>query len=472
CNSYILPMIFFARGLLEQNPRSRSAPLKSLLGILLCCVSFVCAQTKPLMMEHADSLSVTQERGMLLLKGHVRFRHDSASFQTEKATWNKRADVVHCDGGFLFLHPKGSLKANTGEYRRKDEIAEAVGNVEARDSSGEGAYFGERVLYYRQTEFLDLKDKPLLHYYSQDTVKKETDTLWVRAKHITYDRKNDLASAFGNVHVNQKDLSITCDSGHYQRRLDLLTAFGHVRLTQKDLVVTCDTGWFDHKNNQLTLVGHPKCLLKENQISGDSMFVILDGEQLKSVRVIRNAIGIQDEKPKNGGPLQHTQVNGDTLFAEFEKEKMKNLYVSLNAQGQFWEADLQDYINRMSGQLLTLTFQDGQMQEARVTGGAKSTYWYVEKKRTVSGRNEAAGDTISVLFDTSRVSQLQIRGAMSSGIYYDLSKVANKDSTKTSTRTPFLPFSKLPGKNRQNGIPFLPASSDHSEKAETTLESK
>lgn len=364
---------------------------------LLLLVANIFAQTKPLMMEHADSLSVERSRGFLLLKGNVRFRHDSVQFRTERATWNKNQESVHCEGGFLFLHPKGSLKANSGDYRRKEERADALGDVVARDSSGDGAYFGARAIYDKKNEFLDLIASPILHRYVRDTVKKTVDTMKIEARRITYSRKTEMA-----------------------------VAYGRVRMTRGDLVVTCDTGWFDQKNGKLALVGRPTCNLKENRLTGDSMFIVLDGDKLKTVRVIRNALGTQDEKPKNGDPIKHTRVQGDTLFAEFDGDKMKRIFVSVGALGEFWEEDLKKYVNKMSGNSLALAFQDGLMQDARVLGSAKSTYWYTDKNRVISGRNEAVGDTIFVGFDSSKVKRLRVNGNLANGVFYDLSKGKNK----------------------------------------------
>ena len=70
---------------------------------LLMCLFFVAdifAQTSPLIMKHADSLAVARKRGNLLLQGRVLFVHDSIRFRTQRATWNKDAEVVQCSGGF------------------------------------------------------------------------------------------------------------------------------------------------------------------------------------------------------------------------------------------------------------------------------------------------------------------------------------------------------------------------------------
>lgn len=99
--------------------------LSRLMLVLLS--AFVCAfsQTSPLIMKHADNLEVARIRGNLLLQGKVHFVHDSLDFRTEKATWNKEAEVLQCDGGFLAAHPSGYIRAQNGVYQKKKGIASA-----------------------------------------------------------------------------------------------------------------------------------------------------------------------------------------------------------------------------------------------------------------------------------------------------------------------------------------------------------
>ena len=84
------------------------------MRFLLCLLLFVTigfSQTKPLIMKHADSLAAMKRSGYLLLKGYVHFVHDSVQFKTMRATWNRNADIVQCEGDFLFTHPNGFIKA-------------------------------------------------------------------------------------------------------------------------------------------------------------------------------------------------------------------------------------------------------------------------------------------------------------------------------------------------------------------------
>lgn len=174
--------------------------------------------------------------------------------------------------------------------------------------------------------------------------------------------------------------------------------------------------------------GNPTCDMKNYHLTGDSIFLVLDssGKSLQSALVIRNAHGIQQEEPKRNAPGSVTEAFGDTLYAEFKNEKIERLYVNLNARGFFYETDLKEYRNLMDGDRLDLFFNQGKMDKAVVSGKAQSTYFYVKKDRTVSGKNEAAGDTIHIMFDAQKnaVKSLKLLGSatMASGRYIDMEK--------------------------------------------------
>lgn len=363
------------------------------------------AQSSPLIMRHADNLNVSDKSSHLLLNGKVFFTHDSITFRTDRAVWDRGLDLVQCDGGFLFTHPSGFIKAKTGTYRKRSQVATAAGDVIAKDSAGTYALFGQFLTYDRVKEYLTLPDKPLLHQYEKH--KNGTiDTVSIKAQYITYDKKNDFAQAFRNVVA-----------------------------TQKGYTVTCDTGYFDKRHSWIALKGHPKCVMDGYVLTGDSMYLVLDIEKrtLRSALVIRNAHGTQHEKGNPGKPDQYTEAFGDTLYAEFNDDKPVKLYVNLNAHGLFYEDDLEAYKNTMDGNRLDLAFLQGKLSNAVVAGDAQSTYYYVKNDRSLSGKNESAGDTIRITFNDSKVKHLKLSGTktLSSGRYFDLEKQHIQGKLKT-----------------------------------------
>ena len=384
---------------------------KFLLALLFLFAAVeISAQTSPLIMKHADSLAVARKRGTLLLQGRVLFVHDSVQFRTQRATWNKDAEVVQCSGGFLFTHPSGYIKANNGTYSKKQSLAIANGDVVAGDSAHSYLFTGDMLEYDRENEILTMPLKPKLFQYEKHK-DGTVDTLTIEARKIIYNKKYSFAEAYKDVKV-----------------------------TEKDMVVTCDTGYFDRANSWLSMKGHPTFDMKNYHLTGDSIFLVIDEAKktMKSALVIRNAHGISKEDAKKNAPGNVTEAFGDTLYCEFKDNKIERLYVNLNAKGFFYETDLPDYRNLMDGNRLDLYFKKGKMDHAVVSGKAQSTYFYVKKDRTVSGKNEAAGDTINIVFDPLKnaVKTLRLLGRsnMASGRYVDLEKEQRNKAAKEKAR--------------------------------------
>ena len=345
----------------------------------------------PLVMEHADSLSAMRMAGHFFLQGNVRFKHDSINFKTHQAYWNRNSDAVFSEGGFDFSYPRGNIKADKGNYARRNSNAVAEGNAVARDSAGKGTLFGERIIYNRATDFLEIPEKPFAEYYFEE--KGKLDTLAIRSKTMTYDQRRQIA--------------VVADS---------------VVITRRGVVITGDTGVYNQMEGYLSLKGNPKCIMDDYTVTGDSMFVKLRGNEVESVLVILNAHGMQQTPAARGKPAQHSEVFGDTLFLAVKNNKAQNLYVNVNARGFFFEKDLPDYINRMNGDRLDITFDAGQMQLAEVKGNAKSLLFYVTNNREIDGKNESTGESIFITFDSSKVRRIKVLGNLASGIYYDMSK--------------------------------------------------
>jgi len=351
----------------------------------------------PLIMERADSLAAMRKAGHLFLKGNVKFTHDSVEFKTERAHWDRNSDAVYSEDGFDFLYPKGSMKASRGNYTRKNSIAIAEGNAEARDSAGKGVFFGEKIIYNRSEDFLEIPVQPLAHYYFEE--KGKLDTLAIRSRTMTYSQRNQLAIAATSVLI-----------------------------TKRDLVITGDSAFYNQKEDFLSIKGNPKCIINDYTITGDSMFVKMQNKEVEFILVIEKAHGMQQAAATAGKPAQYSDVFGDTLFLAVKNNKAQSLYVNINARGLFYEEDLPDYINKMNGGRMDISFEAGRMKLAEVKGNASSLLFSVSNDRKVEGKNESSGDTIFIAFDSSRVSKVKVRGNLASGIYYDMTK-KNKSST-------------------------------------------
>ena len=370
-------------------------PYRLCLFFFLSFLSYLHAQSSPLIMKRADRLSVARNRGNLVLEGRVHFVHDSIEFKTQRAVWNRDVDMVQCDGHFIFTHPDGFIRASSGVYQKKSNFASATGKVVAKDSAGTYAFYGEHLNFDRNTGILLMPDQPVLEQY--EVQGDSIDTLTIKASRIIYNKEDEFASAFEKVNIQKKNM-----------------------------LVTADSAYFDRKNNWIALSGNPVCQFENETVKGDSIYLELEenSQGIRSALVIRNAYGIQKQPAKGKQKAQITEAFGDTLYVQFKNGELEMLYVNLNAKGIFFEEDLKDYKNLMDGNRLDIYFNKGKIDRAFISGAAKSTYFYVKEDRSVVGKNESMGDTIQVYFDKGQVSSLKMMGGSTkaSGRYFDLEK--------------------------------------------------
>jgi len=156
----------------------------------------------------------------------------------------------------------------------------------------------------------------------------------------------------------------------------------------------------------------------------------LQKNEVEFILVVENAHGAQQTAATAEKPAQYSDVFGDTLFLAVKNNKAQSLYVNLNAKGLFYEEDLPDYVNKMNGSRMDISFEEGKMKLAEIKGDASSLLFSVSNSRKVEGKNESSGDTIFVAFDSSHVSKVKVRGNLASGIYYDMTKKNKSANSK------------------------------------------
>ena len=143
--------------------------MKGIAAALALCCGWLFAQTQPLLLQNAAQMSGMRSQGELVLRGAVKFRHDSSTFTTELARWNQNLDQVNCTGGFRFVDPGGSLSAESGVYDRRNETAMAQGAAQLRDSADLIRLSGDRIVYDRRTSFATAEGHPRLVAIEADT---------------------------------------------------------------------------------------------------------------------------------------------------------------------------------------------------------------------------------------------------------------------------------------------------------------
>lgn len=412
----------------------KPAQLILLLLLLVAYLSPVCAQTNPLVLKHADSMSFDRKVGKMSLYRDVFFTHDSLEFRTQWAKWNRRTDQVDFMGGFEFLHPKGHIKAKAGRYNRKTDFAQAWRGVFMRDSLGEITLGGDTLEYSRKTGIVEVWGNPILHKFPNEEEKKKA-----LAKKALKNSKSAFLKKKSRKRKKQKSKSTGDEFGRPDDTLSISAlklrldqdsrdafAWDSVVIDRGKMHVTCDSAIFQYKKGYLKLSGSPVAQVGSYSVRGRQMEIWFKGESLQKMKVTWDAFGAQSDSTSIKDDVQWTEVEGDSMEVVFTNDDVDYLTVVGSGEGRFYEESKKDFINKVNGQSLVIDFEKGQPQDAKVREDASTRYFYFKESGEFGGWNEARGDSLDIGFQGSRLEKIAIQGNLASGVFMGENKSKNK----------------------------------------------
>lgn len=403
-----------------------------ILFMLILAVTPVLAQTSPLVLKHADSMSFDRQIGKMSLYRDVYFTHDSLEFRTQRAKWNRRSDQVDFMGGFEFLHPKGQIKAKAGRYNRKKDFAQAWRGVFMRDSLGEITLRGDTLEYSRQTGIVEVWGHPVLHKFpneeeiSQALKKKQRSFIKKRSfrrKKREKTQKKNLGNELGRI---DDTLSIRALKLRLDQDSRDAFAWDSVVIDRGKMHVTCDSAIFQYKKGYLKLSGDPIAQVGSYSVRGRQMEIWFQGESLQKMKVTWDAFGAQSDSTSLRDDVQWTEVEGDSMEVVFSNDDVDYLTVNGSGEGRFYEESKKEFINKVNGQSLVIDFEKGQPQDAKVREEASTRYFYFKESGEFGGWNEARGDSMDIGFRGSRLERIAIQGDLASGVFMGENKSKKK----------------------------------------------
>ncbi|NJC26597.1 OstA-like protein [Neolewinella antarctica] len=217
----------------------------------------------------------------------------------------------------------------------------ARGNVIYQDTSAQLTIEAENARYNEATGYLKatggLRGRPLM------TTVLENDTLWVAADTLLSYR-SDSVNAGGDT-------------------IRYLAAYKDVRILKSDLQAVCDSLGFNTVDSVLTLYQNPVLWQDTSQMTGDTIAILFDGEELDRVQLRRNALVLT-------GPdlLFYNQVKGKDIVAIFDSSGLVRTDVNGNAEAVYYIQDkVGAYVgvNKTACSAMSLNFENGSVRKIR-----------------------------------------------------------------------------------------------------------
>ena len=347
----------------------------------------------------APALSFDRRTEVSSFTGGGRILHRGAVLTSPSGTYSTARRVARLDGPVRLEDSTGVLTAARGLYDARVRRADFAGDVRLRRP--DARLWADSVVYFRRTERARAYREVVLERIGEgeSTARQpvapadSSRRSFLFADELLFDGQAETAAARGTPSLDPLLLVLRADStGRVDStltrapRIDAarlvagadtlqrVTAAGGARLWERRLAAVADSARFLRQPargataalDRLGLWGtaRPSVWADGAQLTGDSLFAVVRGGAVDSLRVLGAAFAAQLDSTL--GRLQ--QIAGRQMLARFDGDALRRLSVWPNAQVLYHTANdegLLDGVYELSQDSLAFQFRDGEIREIR-----------------------------------------------------------------------------------------------------------
>jgi hypothetical protein len=161
----------------------------------------------------------------------------------------------------------------------------------------------------------------------------------------------------------------------FQDTTERFVAIDSVRMVKSDMSSRCGKAtYFVHKDI-IALQTHPIIWNGENQITGDSIRVLMEDKKLRNLWVKNRAMAIS--RVDTALPNRFNQLTGRELTMYFRADKLEQVDVQKNATSLYYLFDNNEPngVNKSSGDRILIDFIGSEVDRIKVIGGVQGQYF-------------------------------------------------------------------------------------------------
>ena len=247
--------------------------------------------------------------------------------------------------------------------------SQAIGNVVVTDTAQGTTLITNQLFRANKDNKTIATGKPLL------IIKQESDSLFLTAdtiysaNHVVTTLPNtpqdSLAQAKQKTKISGTKKVTTTSSDSTLRYIE---AFHHVKIFSDSLQAVCDSLYYSDRDSAFRLFYNPILWSKDNQITGDTIWLLTRNRKADRMKVFENSL----------------------LISEVEKD----IYNQIGAI-------------RMDG-----LFTNGNLDSVRATGNASTIYFLQNEDSAYTGINESKSDIIDIYFKEKELQRVVLRSTV------------------------------------------------------------
>jgi lipopolysaccharide export system protein LptA len=162
---------------------------------------------------------------------------------------------------------------------------------------------------------------------------------------------------------------------YIQEPFEVIIARENVQMAQDGIAARCAYAEYVRPADSVLLVGDPVLWSGNNQVTGDSIFVFLEENQLRRIEVHGHSMGVSISDSLY--PSRFNQLSGKYLTMYFHSNTLEHINVNNKAISLYYlyENHIPNGANKTSGDKIFIEFENGAVSTIHVIGSVEGQYF-------------------------------------------------------------------------------------------------
>ncbi|MCX7984084.1 MAG: hypothetical protein N3A63_04170 [Bacteroidetes bacterium] len=310
----------------------------------------------------------------LELYGNVKVQEGEAILTSNEGFYNANTRVMEVHTGVRLQQGVKVLTARHGIYYVDEKWSYFHTDVRVEDSSTVITCYE---LWYFEREARSVARDSVHIYNKVSKYHIYGDSLEYREKEsLSIIPKNPRLVKIDTTNQGVIDTTVveSTTMKFFQAPEEKLLALGNVQMARSDLATKCNYAMYLRMADSILLTNAPIVWSGNNQVTGDSIFVKIEQNELRRVTVHGHAMAISLSDSLT--PTRFNQLSGKYLTMYFRDNTLQHIDVQRNAMSFYYVFDnsVPNGANKISGEHIEIVFEEGEVATLRVHRGVEGQY--------------------------------------------------------------------------------------------------
>lgn len=338
------------------------------------------------------------------LEGNVRFKQGNVYVWCDKAIQFLNRNEIELLGNVKIVRDTVTLTSRKGRYYGNQRKADGEGNVRLKTP---------HVTLYADfgTYYVDEK-----RAFFQRNVRVVDSTTTIFSEQLTYYEKERKSVAMLNVKIVNVANNVTMwgnylehyDSTHYSKMMEQprlmqidttddgeidtlavksvvmesyddstkrLIATDSVAIVRGAMAARCGLVHYYRADEKIHLFQSPIVWYEENQVTGDTIYLMLKDNKLQTA-IVRSRAFVASQSDSSF-PDRYNQLTGRTITLKFRNNKLQETFVERNAISLYflYNDSAANGVNKTSGDYIFMKFKEGKPETITISKGIEGSYY-------------------------------------------------------------------------------------------------